>query len=121
MVSMKQLRSILAYDAEWPSHELTEKHALFPVEKMLPAVPGALYLGFPWTTLIERLNSKELSADRLMEVVHGAKLLLNEQKYVVTVCQHVDMLKFQELFKENGITHVFWAHAVKEQDCFPEY
>ena len=34
---------------------------------------------------------------------------------------NVDMLKFQELFKENGITHVFWAHAVKGQDCFPGY
>ena len=49
-----------------------------------------------------------------------AKLLLNEQKSVVTVCQHVDMLKYQELFKESRITHVFWTHAVKGQDCFPE-
>ena len=84
---MKQLRSILAYDAEWPSHEFTEQHALFQVEKMLPAVPGALYLGFPWTTLIERVKSKELSADQLEEVIHAAKPPLNEQKYVVTECQ----------------------------------
>ena len=84
-------------------------------------MPGVLYFGFPWATLIERLNSKELSADSLKKVIHGAKLLLNEQKYVVTVCQHVDMLKYQELFKENGITHVFWSHAVKGQNCFPEY
>lgn len=118
---MKQLRSILAYDAEWKSPEITEQHAFLQADKLLPEVPGVLYFGFPWATLIDRLNLEESSADSLREAINSAKLLLNEQKYVVTVCQHVDMLKFQELFKENGITHVFWAHAVKGQDCFPGY
>jgi hypothetical protein len=117
---MKQLRSILAYDAEWHYSDITEQHAFSQVDKLLPEVPGVFYFGFPWATLIERLNSKQSTADSLKEVLRGAKFLLNEQKSVVTVCQHVDMLKYQEIFKEIGVTHVFWTHAVRGQDCFPE-
>jgi hypothetical protein len=117
---MKQLRSILAYDTGWHYPEITEKQAFLNAAKLLPEVRGILYFGFPWATLIERLNSKQSSADSLTEVLNGIKLFLNKQKSVVTVCQHVDMLKYQKIFKDCGITHVFWAHAVKGQDCFPE-
>jgi hypothetical protein len=117
---MKQIRSILAYDAEWHSHVTTEQHAFYQADKLLPKVPRVLYLGFPWATLIERLNLKQSSADNLQNVLNGARPLCNKQKSVVTVCQHGDMLNYQELFKECGISHVFWTHAVKGQDCFPE-
>ena len=117
---MKQLRSILAYDAEWKSPEITEQHAFLQADKLLPEVPGVLYFGFPWATLIDRLNLEESSADSLREAINSAKLLLNEQKYVVTVCQHVNMLKYQKIFQNISITHVFWTHTVKGQDCFPE-
>ena len=115
----KQLRSILAYDAAWSYTDAAEQHAFFQADKLLPEVPGVMYFGFPWATLIDRLNSEDSSADSLKEVINGANLLLNEQKHVVTVCQHADMLKYRELFEGIGITHVFWAHAVKGQDCFP--
>lgn len=117
---MKRFRSILAYEAEWNQSELTEQHALTQAMKLLPQVPAALYIGFPWATLIDRLNIRESSASKLKDVVNGVKHILYEQKYVVTVCQHVDMLKYQKIFKDSGITHVFWAHAVKGQNCFPE-
>ena len=70
---MKQLRSILAYDAEWHYPEITEQHAFFQADKLLPEVPGVIYFGFPWATLIERLNSKQSSADSLNEVLNGRK------------------------------------------------
>ena len=120
VISMKQFRSILAYDAEWASLELTEQHAYLQAVNLLPEVPGNIYLGFPWATLIERLNSKLSAIDSLQKGLHCAKLLLNEPKHVITVCQHVDMLKYQEFFIDIGITHVFWTHAVKGQDCFSE-
>jgi hypothetical protein len=118
--SVKKLRSILAYDADWSFAEVAEQHALFKAYQLLPEVPGVLYFGFPWAAMIDRLNSKESSVDSLKKAINDAKLLLDAQKYVVTVCQHVDMLKYQEIFKDCGITHVFWAHTVKGQDCFPE-
>lgn len=117
---MKQLRSILAYDAEWCSSELTEQHAFLQAAKLLPEVPGVLYFGFPWATLIERLHSRHSSAESLKEVLDSARLLLHKQKSVVTVCQHVDMLNYGELFQESCITKVFWPYAAKEQDCFPD-
>jgi len=118
--SVKKLRSILAYDADWSSPENAEQHALFKAYQLLPEVPGVLYFGFPWAAMIDSLNSKESSVDSLKKVIDDAKLILDAQKYVVTVCQHVDMLKYQKIFYDCGITHVFWAHAVKGQDCFSE-
>lgn len=117
---MKQLRSILAYDAEWCSSELTEQHAFLQAAKLLPEVPGVLYFGFPWATLIERLHSRHSSAESLKKVLDSARLLLHKQKSVVTVCQHVDMLNYGQLFQESCITKVFWPYAAKEQDCFPD-
>jgi hypothetical protein len=117
---MKKIRSILAYDADWHYPNITEQHAFCQVDKLLPEVPGVLYFGFPWATLIERLNAKQSSANHLNEVLNDARPLLNKKKLVVTVCQHSDMLKHQNIFIECGITHVFWTHAVKGQNCFPE-
>ena len=121
LLPMKRLRSMLVYDANWQNPDITEQHAFLQADKLLPEVPGVLYFGFPWATLIERLNSKESSANSLREVIKGAMPLLKAQKHVITVCQHKDLLQYQSLFAEAGITHVFWPHAGQGQDCFPEY
>jgi glycosyltransferase involved in cell wall biosynthesis len=119
---MKQLRSILAYDAEWQQPPaITEKQAFSQAVKLLPGTPGAMYFGFPWATLIKQLNSKKLTGSSLMKALENARLQLKGYKFVITVCQHIHMLKYQHIFAETGITHVFWAHAVKGQDYFPEH
>ena len=115
----KKSGSILAYVATWSSQELTEQHALVQAEKLLPEVPEVLYLGVPWAMWFERFSSKALSSESFQEVIDAVKFLLNEQKFVVTVCQHVDLLKYQDIFCDIGITHVFWTFAVRGQLCFP--
>jgi len=117
---LKHLRSIVAYNAEWHTPEITEQHAFCQAAKLLPEVPGVVYFGFPWATLIERLNSKQSSAVILQNVLNDARASLDKQKSVITVCQHSDMLRYQDLFMECGITHVFWSHTVKGQNCFPK-
>lgn len=68
---------------------------------------------------IEGLISNSLSADSLRSIIDGARFMLAGNKHVVTVCQHVEMLKYQEIFRGIGITDVFWSHAVKDQNYFP--
>jgi len=121
LLPMKRLRSMLVYDANWQHRDITEQHAFLQADKLLPEVPGVLYFGFPWATLIERLNSKESSANSLREVINGVMPLLKAQKHVITVCHHKDLLQYQSLLAETGITHVFWPHACEGQDRFPEY
>jgi hypothetical protein len=47
--------------------------------------------------------------------------LLRGSRRVVTVCQHIHMLEFQDLFSQIGVTDVFWSHAVKGMRTFPEH
>jgi hypothetical protein len=121
LLPMKRLHSLLIYDANWQHPDITERHAFLQANKLLPKVPGILYFGFPWATLIERLNLKESSANILREAIKGVIPLLKAQKHVITVCQHKDLLQYQSLFAEAGITYVFWPHADQGQHCFPEY
>jgi hypothetical protein len=116
-----KLRSVLAYDAEGRHPDRTEQHALLQAYKLLPDVPGVLYFGFPWSTLLEQLNSRKSPGGRLKEILESAGPFLKGQRSIITVCRHYDMLKYQQLFAGYGITHVFWPHAVGGQDCFPEH
>jgi hypothetical protein len=117
----KKLPSILSYDAEWQSPEFTEKHAFSQAVKFLPEVPGVLYFGFPWATLIDMLQSNRPEGNRLIAVLASTKHLTKDKKHVITVCQHKDLPGYQNIFTEAGITHVFWPYAGQGQDCFPEY
>lgn len=121
LLYMKRIHSTLVYDGNWQHRDITEQYAVLKADKLLPELPGVSYFGFPWATLIERLNSKESSANSLREVINGVMPLLKAQKHVITVCQHKDLLQYQSLFAKAGITHVFWPHAVQGQDRFPEY
>ncbi len=112
---------IVAYDKEWQFPAITEKHAYIQAEKLLVSTPGAVYFAFPWATLIDLLNNKKPDGERLKSVLLEAKALLSSAKHVVTVCQHMLMLNFQDLFQELGVTNIFWTHAIKEQNRLPKH
>jgi glycosyltransferase involved in cell wall biosynthesis len=114
--------SIIAYDSEWQYPAITERYAF---EKMLEFTPedngSAVYLGFPWATLIDYLHNNRPESQKLMNLLFQLKSRLAHKKVVTTVCQHVLMLKFQYLFDLAGVTHVFWSHAIKGQGNLPEF
>ena len=114
-------RNTVAYDAHWQHPAITEQHAFNQVRLLAMRDGGAAYLGFPWATLIDvsnhnKADSKRLSAlreglDRAAEAVAG-------YERIVTVCQHIHMLNFPELFEASGVTDVFWSHATHDQIRF---
>jgi hypothetical protein len=118
---LKHFHSVLAYDEKWNDIENTEQYAFSQAVKLLPEVHGALYFGFPWTTLIDQLHSYRSESSRLIKVLSKAKSLLKNKKYVITVCQHIDLLKYRSFLEETGVTHVFWPHMCEGKNCFPEY
>jgi glycosyltransferase involved in cell wall biosynthesis len=115
-------KTIIAYDNEWQYPAITER---FAFEKMLEFTPDSngstVYLGFPWATLIDYLHNNRPESRKLMNQLFQLKSRLAHKKVVVTVCQHVLMLKFQYLFDLAGVTNVFWSHAIKGQQNLPEY
>lgn len=118
--------SVIGFDANWQYPAITEKHAYKMAIQYLSSYKNSniAYFGFPWATLIDHIlhNKKDISkADVLRENLFKFKTDLKKYDKVVTVCQHIHMLKIEELFDKLGITDVFWTHAIKEQKLFPSF
>lgn len=117
-------KSVFGYDAEWQYPAITERHAFSRAQDLLTTSgANANYVGFPWATLIDFLFHKPEAEEskRLMTVLKDLSQTVVRKKVMITVCQHIFMLEFQELFHDLGITDVFWSHAVKGQDRMPKY
>lgn len=107
-------RNIVAYDAHWQHPAITEQHAFNQVRLLAMRGGNAAYLGFPWATLIDVSNHNKGDTDRLSALQSGlerAARAVSGYKQVITVCQHIHMLNFPELFEAAGVTDVFWSHA----------
>ena len=113
--------SVIAYDCAWQYPAVTERHAYVRAHEALPRSEGGVYFAFPWATLFDRLKANQDTGRSLLDIALGFRRELSRYERVVTVCQHILMPDFQELFHALGVTHVFWSHAVKGQERFPEY
>lgn len=114
-------RTIVAYDDEWSGNDLTERHAFTQAIRLLPASPSVRYFGFPWGKLIDQLQSGQKAGKHLLGMLSDSKKLLGEYRNVVTVCQHRELLKHQDLFAAAGITHLFWPHISPGQKSLPNF
>lgn len=114
-------RNIVAYDAHWQHPAITEQHAFNQVRLLAMRGGDAAYVGFPWATLIDVSNHNQADTDRLSVLrvgLESAARAVAGYKRVFTVCQHIHMLKFPELFEMAGVTDVFWSHATHGQIRF---
>ncbi len=108
-------KNIIAFDSQWQFPAITEQYAYTQVQRLLTkADVNAVYFAFPWATLIDLLNNKKPQGKTLLKTLRSFKSLLKDKK-IVTVCQHIFMLKFQHLFEEMGISDIYWTHAVHNQ------
>ena len=113
-------KSVLGFDNEWQFPAVTEKHAFLKACELLPNVSGMIYFGFPWATLIDQLHNKVGNAKELKNTLYDFCSELKKYQYIVTVCQHILMLDYQQLFIDLGVTHIFWSHAIKRQNFLPK-
>ena len=119
---------LVAHDDDWQHPAITERHAFAQMQRLLPPQPegGAVYLGFPWATLIDlsiyaphRTDRIAALQARLAQAV-AALRATGPHDRVVTVCQHIDMRPLAGLFRAAGVTDIFWSHAVIGQTRLPE-
>lgn len=106
--------SVWGFDAMWQTPASTEEHAFRRCWETMPPTPGAIYVGFPWATLIDHLQTKSERGARLEAALQRFSHALREAVpagRVVTVCQHILALRFLHLYKQLGVTDIFWSHA----------
>ncbi len=114
--------SLVSYDNEWQYPVITEKHAFDRMRQMQGLIPeDSAYVGFPWATLIDNLVNRPAEVSGFLRQLDHMKLGLNGRKHVATVCQHIKMLRFQDIFAKLGVTDLFWSHKVVGQDHLPDY
>ena len=110
---------VIAFDDAWQFPAITEKHAFLKACELLPYTEDSIYFGFPWATLIDGLNLQTEDGEQLKDKLYQFRSKLKNYSFVITVCQHIMMLKYQKLFSDLGVTHIFWSHAIKDQDVLP--
>lgn len=117
-----QDRNIVGFDKHWQFPAITEQHAFNQVRLLACRDTETSYIGFPWATLIDVSIHNQSDHLRLGALRAGldftARTAAGHRK-VVTVCQHIHMLKFPDLFRRAGVTDIFWSHAAKGELAFP--
>ena len=112
-------RSIIAYDDQWQYPGITEKHAFLKAKELLPVSDDIVYFGFPWATLIDIFQTKVEDKNKLLDKLKLFQPILKNFKYIVTTCQHIHLIKYKDVFKNAGVTHIFWPHTTKGLDTLP--
>lgn len=111
--------NIMAYDSDWQYPAVTEQYA-FSRLRELGAVPDdVIYVAFPWATLIDKLQRKTPDSAHLLERFRAFCEELPANTLRITVCQHIKMKECLYLFREAGITEIFWSHATHEDVTHP--
>lgn len=113
---------VVSYDSDWQFPAITEKHAFDCVNRTPQLIPkDAVYLGFPWATLVDKLINCPSETGYLLAELERLSRSISDRIKIVTVSQHIHMLRYQKLIADAGITDVFWTHKVAGQDTLPEY
>ena len=106
--------SVWGFDHTWQTPASTEEYAFRRCWAEKPQVQDAVYVGFPWATLIDHLQTGSGKGTALADGLGALAAQLcgaHPWRRVVTVCQHIFALKYLELFKQLGVTDLFWPHA----------
>lgn len=112
-VGWQQTRNIIAYPHGWQHPVITERHAYECVCSNLPDNSKVTYIGFPWATLIDLLETKQAQkADHYLQMLQ--QIPQDNARFRITVAQHVYVHRYAEIFKKAGITDLFWVHAIHD-------
>lgn len=118
---VKRAPGLMALDTDWQFPAITEQHALHRLMALSSQLDGAgaVYVAYPWATLIDKLNSRAKDRDLHLDRFEQFCALLPAGTERVTVCQHIHGHKYTHLFRQAGIGTVFWSHTTLEDVADP--
>ena len=111
---MTAIRSgnLVIFDVAWQHPAITELHAYRTLACDNNVPDGCVYLAFPWATLIDCMQTKNYQqAEYLQRGLEACAALINREEYVVTVCQHILLVRYLRLLDVAFVDEVFWSHA----------
>lgn len=106
----QQVINIISYPYGWQYPAITEQHAYERICEAFPDVPHIVYIGFPWATVIDFLQTGQ--HDKAQPYIDALKKIpSNNASIKITVAQHIYTARYIELFESIGITDLFWSHT----------
>jgi len=102
---------LVAFDDEWQYPVITEQQAFKLMRQRQSPVPGVVYVGFPWASLIDHLNKSTSKGRVLLAILDRLLPHLQGTTRRITVCQQIYFQQYRSIFERVGITDVFWSHA----------
>lgn len=102
---------VVAFDGEWQTPAITEGRACQLALQHLEPRADAVYVGFPWASLIDHLNNGTPRGRALLNQLQALLPSLEGKKRRITVCQQIFFQQHRWLFEQAGITDLFWSHA----------
>lgn len=110
-----RLGNIIAFPYNWQFPAITEKFAYERVCQTLPDTSRLTYIGFPWATLIDLLQTgQKEKADLYLRKLEQIPRI--NSSFKITVAQHIYVSRYIEVFEYAGITDIFWSHATKDTE-----
>ena len=109
-------KAVVAFDGEWQYPAVTEQHAFRRAQEALKPRPGAVYIGFPWATLIDHLNQGNPKVNGLLSALDAITKACEGRQRRITVCQQVYLAKHNWILKRAGITDIFWPHTTADNN-----
>ena len=112
--------NVVAFNDDWQFPAITEKNAFDRILDSSSKIPnGVVYVGFPWATLIDKIQNKTSDAHVYIDIFERFCRLLPKETKKITVCQHIHGKNYEYLFRQAGINHVFWSHATHSDNQKP--
>ena len=111
---MRREGNIVVFDRDWQFPAVTEQHAYHQMRDQGSIPDGTTYVAFPWANLIDKLQTRAADTNDHLRAFRQFCETLPTDTHLVTVCQHILMKRFLYLFRECGISTIFWTHATHE-------
>ncbi len=105
---------LTACDSDWQYPAITEQHAFKKIRELANVPDNAVYVAYPWATLIDKIQTQAKDIRRHLEIFREFCRQLPQDRVKITVSQHIFSRRFLHLFEQAGIDHIFWTHATKE-------
>lgn len=99
------------YNGRWQFPATTEQQAYLRVLDQIRLADDLTYVAFPWATLIDKIDSRSEDWTDFYASFRAFVASIPSENRRVTVCQHVNMKAYLDLFHEAGIKEIFWSHA----------
>lgn len=109
---------ILSIDCYRQTLTITERKAYDKVKVFHdPTCEDLVYLAFPWATLFDLHEGNQGGVYKeLKDFLYRVTSQISSPSRVVTVCQHIGLMRHKHFLIDSGVTDVFWSHCASNSE-----